>query len=99
MLPNAGQRTSLSVAFPTSRPERRACGMRLLSRLAFMIVPLLFAASLEAQEPVLHVATANSQAEFRIGERIPLLLSFTGPAHQYELNTASYDRSGRLFID
>jgi hypothetical protein len=52
--------------------KRHALGLAMLA---------LAAASLSAQEarPVLAVQTANGQAAFHIGERIPLKLTFTSP--------------------
>ena len=45
---------------------------------------------------VLKVAIVKDQREFRIGETIPLQLSFSSSAkNQYQLNMAQYDRSGR----
>jgi hypothetical protein len=46
---------------------------------------------------VLKVAIANDQREFRTGETIPLQLSFSSAVkNHYQLNTAQYDRSGRM---
>src|SRR5580765_767308 len=43
------------------------------------------------------VAVVGGAREFRIGERIPIELSFTSAVpNRYELDTATYDRSGRL---
>ncbi len=48
-------------------------------------------------DPVLVVGTETGKSVFRIGERIPLELSFTSSSvNRYEVNLASYDRSGRL---
>ena len=55
-----------------------------------------------AQEakPALELRLAAAQASFRIGERIVLTLTLTGPGNnKYSIDTASYDRSGRLDID
>jgi hypothetical protein len=41
----------------------------------------------------------GGQTQFREGEIIPLVLSFSTASSRYWLNTASYDRSGRLGID
>ena len=41
----------------------------------------------------------GGQTQFREGEIIPLALSFSTASSRYWLNTASYDRSGRLGID
>jgi hypothetical protein len=46
---------------------------------------------------VLKVSLAKDQREFRIGETIPLQLSFTSSVkNQYQVNGAQYDRSGRM---
>jgi hypothetical protein len=46
---------------------------------------------------VLKVALASEQREFRIGETIPLQLSFSSAVkNQYQVNMAQYDRSGRM---
>jgi hypothetical protein len=50
--------------------------------------------------PTLELRTTTGQTIFHIGERIPLTLTLTGPDNKkYSINTASYDRSGRLNID
>ena len=55
---------------------------------------------LQAQDPVaLAVRTSGGQETFHIGERIPLELSFTSSSASYQLNTASYDRGGRLAVE
>jgi hypothetical protein len=47
--------------------------------------------------PELKVRTADGGSTYRIGERIRLELSFTSAeARRYEINEASYDRSGRM---
>jgi hypothetical protein len=54
-------------------------------------------ASAEDASPQLQVRTAGGQTLYHIGERIPLELSFTGPENKrFEINMASYDRSGRM---
>jgi len=46
---------------------------------------------------VLKVSIANNQREFRIGETIPLQLSFSSTIkNRYQVNMAQYDRSGRM---
>src|SRR5215217_5186256 len=46
---------------------------------------------------VLKVSIANDQREFRIGEAIPLQLSFSSTVtDRYQVNMAQYDRSGRM---
>ncbi|HXQ72193.1 MAG TPA: hypothetical protein VN844_16980, partial [Pyrinomonadaceae bacterium] len=45
----------------------------------------------------LKVSVASNQREFRIGETIPLQLSFSSTVKErYQLNMAQYDRSGRM---
>src|ERR1700677_4079269 len=47
--------------------------------------------------PVLAVRTVGGQTTFRIGERIPLELSFAATeTKRYEMTNAGYDRSGRM---
>jgi hypothetical protein len=47
--------------------------------------------------PELKVKTVDGGSTYRIGERIRLRLSFTSTeARRYEINEASYDRSGRM---
>lgn len=54
-------------------------------------------ASAEDASPELQVRTAKGQTLYHVGERIPLELSFTGPENKrFEINMASYDRSGRM---
>jgi len=46
------------------------------------------------------VTTDGHRSTFQIGERIPLELSFIGPAEKrFELTNASYDRSGRMSFE
>jgi hypothetical protein len=46
---------------------------------------------------VLKVSLANDRREFRIGETIPLQLSFSSTfKDRYQINLAQYDRSGRM---
>jgi hypothetical protein len=55
-----------------------------------------------AQEakPALELRTTTGRTTFHIGERIALTLTLTGPDNKrYSIDTASYDRSGRLEID
>jgi hypothetical protein len=45
----------------------------------------------------LRVRTHGDQSTFHIGEVVPLELAFTNTSGEgYQLDTASYDRSGRL---
>ena len=75
--------------------------MRLTVRavaLAILIgVPTSLLAFSEDAAPYLQAGTFNQQVTFRIGERIPLELVFTGPNNKrFEINLARYDRSGRM---
>lgn len=46
------------------------------------------------------VETADGRTRFRIGETIPLNLSFTSSAaKKYQINLAAYDRSGRMHYE
>ena len=65
--------------------------------LSLLCLRLALAASGQAPEARLQVHTATGASTFRMGERIPLQLDFTAPASAHlSLNTASYDRSGRM---
>jgi hypothetical protein len=45
----------------------------------------------------LQLQTDSGKTKFQIGEMIPLKLSFTSSSHQkYQINMATYDRSGRM---
>src|SRR5215204_6216047 len=75
--------------------------MRLLAFLLLVGVAIgqTYAQSTPPVEPnvVLKVSIANDPREFRIGETIPLQLSFSSTVKDhYELNMAQYDRSGRM---
>lgn len=51
----------------------------------------------QSRGPVLTVSSATGRSTFRIGERIALVLSFSAEEEkQYQVNTATYDRSGRM---
>lgn len=69
-----------------------------LASLALMVsLSTRLLASAEDASPRLQVRTAEGQALYHVGERIPLELSFTGPENKrFEINMASYDRSGRM---
>jgi len=75
--------------------------MRLLALLLFLGVAVGNAFA-QATPPVdrnvvLKVALAKDQREFRIGETIPLQLSYTSSVKkQYQVNAAQSDRSGRM---
>jgi hypothetical protein len=75
--------------------------MRLLALLLFAGVSAghICAQSKPPVDPnvVLKVAIASDQREFRIGETIPLQLSFSSAVkNHYQVNAARYDRSGRM---
>src|SRR5262249_58193483 len=45
----------------------------------------------------LQLQTDSAKTKFQIGEMIPLKLSFTSSSHKkYQINMATYDRSGRM---
>src|SRR5580693_5019641 len=51
----------------------------------------------ESEGVKLTVRIKGDQASFHVGELIPLELSFTSASpNTYQIDTASYDRSGRL---
>jgi hypothetical protein len=53
-----------------------------------------------SSDPQLVITTTNNQSTFRIGEVIGVNLAFTSASRRkYQLNMASYDRSGRLNVD
>ncbi len=59
---------------------------------ALLVVPMTFAQG----GPVLRVQIAGGRTTFRVGERIPLELSFTAAEEKrYEISNATSDRSGR----
>src|ERR1700690_1358256 len=52
------------------------------------------------RDPQLTVTVRNNQSSFHIGEIIPLDLAFTSSTpNAYQLDMATYDRSGRLNED
>lgn len=73
-----------------------------LSSAACFSIPLAAQSSLpdtvrHSPDVRLQVQTESSRTQFRIGEIIPLNLSFTSSAvRKYQLNMAAYDRSGRM---
>ena len=57
-------------------------------------------AAAQPAKPTLELRTATGQTIFHIGARISLALTLTGPDNKkYSIDTATYDRSGRLEID
>jgi len=75
--------------------------MRLLALFLFvgLCIGHACAQSMPPVDPnvVLKVSLAKDQREFRMGETIPLQLSFSSSVkNQYQLNGAQYDRSGRM---
>ena len=76
--------------------------MRSFPSMFILAIVFLSSMPVAAQEakPALELRLAASQASFRLGERIVLTLTLTGPGNKkYSIDTASYDRSGRLDID
>jgi len=75
--------------------------MRRKALAALVLCGVFLAVSLAAcasdETTALVITTADQRSTFRIGERIPIDLSFTGPDNkQFEITMASYDRSGRM---
>src|SRR5579859_7336406 len=76
--------------------------MRRLPRTFALAIGCLGTLPIAAQEtrPTLELRTTTGQTVFHIGERIALTLTLTGPDdNKYSIDTAGYDRSGRLDID
>ena len=76
--------------------------MRSLARKLALVIACLGSLPVAAQEiqPTLELRTTTGQTVFHIGERIAVTLTLTGPDNKkYSIDTASYDRSGRLDID
>jgi hypothetical protein len=76
-----------------------------VSAVAFALFFLAVPASAQSvpvpsRDPQLTVTIRNNQSSFHIGEIIPLDLAFTSSSvNTYQLDTATYDRSGRLGED
>ena len=82
-----------------SRNPHRHPGF-IVAALACVVSLTTSALSAQQTQPLLEVHTANGQTIFRIGERIPLELSFTGPdGGNFQVSTATYDRSGRMVYE
>jgi len=76
--------------------------MSRLLRMFVLAVGVLsgFPGAAQPDKPALELRTTNGQTRFFIGERISLMLTLTGPDNKkYSIDTAGYDRSGRLMID
>jgi len=76
--------------------------MRKLPPTFVLAMGCLSSLPIAAQEakPALELRTTTGRTTFHIGERIALTLTLTGPDNKrYSIDTASYDRSGRLEID
>src|SRR6185312_11903615 len=76
--------------------------MRSLPRMFALAIGCLSLLPIAAQQlkPAVEIRTAGGQTTFHMGERISIILSLTGPDNKkYGIDTASYDRSGRLTID
>lgn len=75
--------------------------MRRKALAALVLCGVCFAISLAAwasdEMAALVITTAGQRSTYRIGEMIPIDLSFTGPDNkQFEITMANYDRSGRM---
>lgn len=74
---------------------RRAFTVGFLVVVINLTVPLL--AFADESAPRLIVQTGDGHGTYRVGERLPLELSFTGPSNKrFEINMAGYDRSVRM---
>lgn len=70
------------------------------SLLAFLLFTATGSVLAAGPLPQLRVKTADGGSIYRIGERIRLKLSFTSSvAGRYEINEATYDRSGRMSFE
>jgi hypothetical protein len=68
--------------------------------LFFLAVPSTQSVPVPSHAPQLTVTIRNNQSSFHIGEIIPLDLAFTSSSpNTYQLDTATYDLSGRLGED
>jgi hypothetical protein len=74
--------------------------MRLLTLLLLVLIAAVPTPAQSAPvdpKVLLQVQIASNQREFRIGETIPLQLSFSSAVKErYQVNMAQYDRSGRM---
>ena len=59
-----------------------------------IVIALWGSALLHAQSPSFKIATATGKTTFFMGERIPLVLSFTGPADTYDISLFNFGRGG-----
>ena len=83
-------------------PDWSTPWMRSLLQACAVVAALLgwYAAEAQPDRPALDLHTSAGQTTFHTGERISLALSLTGPDNgKYSIDTAGYDRSGRLDID
>jgi hypothetical protein len=72
-------------------------GSIFVSLAVMAVLSTRFLVHAEDVSPQLQVRTADGVTLYHVGERIPLELSFTGPEDKrFEVNMASYDRSGRM---
>ncbi len=61
------------------------------------LLPFARSAGASEQQAALTVTTEGNRSTYQTGERIPIVLSFTGPDNnQFEISLSSYDRSGRM---
>jgi hypothetical protein len=74
-----------------------------MRRFTVILALLLFPAPLlnvQVSKPDLQVSTATGQTTFRMGERIPLVFTFTGLSDKsLTISLRNYDRSGRLTLE
>jgi hypothetical protein len=76
--------------------------MRVISRATLVSAVLIISAHSQSTDANVKLAihTRGDQSTFRIGEVIPLELSFSSTTpDKYRIDMASYDRSGRLNAD
>ena len=65
-------------------------------------IALCGSALLHAQSPAspeFKIATATGKTTFFLGERIPLVLSFTGPADTYNISLFNFGRGNPFELD
>lgn len=69
-----------------------------MGKLAIAIA-LCGSALLHAQSPAFKIATTTGKTTFFVGERIPLVLSFTGLADTYDISLFNFGRGDPLGLD
>ena len=76
--------------------------VRLIVRICFVLLflPPLSMGAQSSRDVTFAISFPGSRAEFHVGERVPVELSLSSSVpNTYELNTRSYDRSGRLGLE